>query len=169
MTLTIPSDLLGLFRRMAEEGGVFDGDVALLAGWAWHESAGLHVHAVRYEPAFYERYVDDELKNSDPTEARCRAMSWGLFQVMGQVARERGFGGKFLPKLCDPETNARIARKHLLWGKQRGDGTWDQALAAYNGGLGGNREEPYRRQEYVDTVRHAAEQFRGPNGQCEMP
>lgn len=169
MTPSVPDDLLDLFRRMAERDDLFDGDVALIAGWAWHESAGLYVHAVRYEPAFYERYISVELKQSDPTEARCRAMSWGLFQIMGAVARERGFEGRFLPKLCEPEINGRIARKHLLWGKKRGDGSWDQALAAYNGGLGGNREKPYRRQAYVDTVHEAAEQFRGPDGQCELP
>lgn len=84
---------------------------------------------------------------------------------MGQVARERGFDGRFLPALCDPETNARIAADHLEWGRGRGDGRWNQALAAYNGGLGGNREEPYRRQSYVDTVREAAEQFQ-TSGRC---
>lgn len=161
----IPSDLFPVFRHLARDLDLFGGDIALVAGWAFHESAGFHVHAVRYEPAFYDRYVDDELKEKDPTEARCRAMSWGLFQIMGQVARERGFDGRFLPKLCDPEVNARIAADHLEWGRSRGDGSWDQALAAYNGGLGGNREKPYRRQEYVDTVRETAEQFR-TGGRC---
>lgn len=161
----VPHDLFPVFRHLARDRDLFDGDVAMVAGWAFHESAGFHVHAVRYEPAFYDRYVDDDLKDEDPTEARCRAMSWGLFQVMGQVARERGFDEQFLPALCEPETNARIAADHLLWGKERGDGSWEQALAAYNGGLGGNREEPYRRQSYVETVQEAAEQFR-TNGRC---
>lgn len=161
----VPPELFPVFRHLARDLDLFDGDVAMVAGWAFHESAGLHVYAVRYEPAFYERYVPQETKDSDPTEARCRAMSWGLFQVMGQVARERGFDGRFLPELCDPETNARVAAEHLLWGKARGDGSWEQALAAYNGGLGGNREPPYRRQSYVDTVREAGEWFR-PNGRC---
>ncbi|MGD0955720.1 MAG: hypothetical protein ABR953_02685 [Candidatus Acidiferrales bacterium] len=33
-----------------------------------------------------------------------RPISWGLMQVMGQVARKHGFTGKFLSALCDPVT-----------------------------------------------------------------
>src|SRR5437016_1759983 len=50
--------------------------------------------ALRYEPAFYARYVEPQLYRGmirQETEARARAFSWGLMQVMGQVAREHGF------------------------------------------------------------------------------
>lgn len=159
----VPSDLLPIFRRLSEEG-LFGGDLSMVCGWAFVESS-FFPHAVRYEPAFYRRYVEPQGITSD-TEARCRAMSWGLFQIMGQVARERGFKGDYLPALCDPKTNARIASEYLRDLKHRSDGTWEGALASYNGGLGGNRSKPYRRQSYVDKVQAAAERFRGPGGVC---
>src|SRR5271154_3197519 len=64
-------------------------------------------HAIRYEPAFFAKYVAPLFTNNkvDPptnTEAHSRAISWGLMQVMGQSARETGFSGQFLSELCDP-------------------------------------------------------------------
>src|ERR1700689_4874121 len=52
--------------------------------------------ALRYEPAFYARYVEPQVVRgaiADESEARARAFSWGLMQVMGQTAREHGFAG----------------------------------------------------------------------------
>ena len=57
-------------------------------------------HAIRYEPGFRTRYVAP--LGLPPTEEIARSISWGLMQVMGQVAREHGFTGKFLSALCDP-------------------------------------------------------------------
>ncbi len=63
--------------------------------------------------------------------------SWGLLQVMGAVARERGFNGLFLTELCDPKVGLLLGCKHyaalLRWAS--GD-TW-KAVAAYNAGPGG--------------------------------
>jgi Transglycosylase SLT domain len=66
--------------------------------------------ATRYEPGFLSRYVAPLFTNNkiDATEAHCRAMSWGLMQVMGQTAREHGFRGRFLSALCDPEAGLAI-------------------------------------------------------------
>ncbi len=55
--------------------------------------------AIRYEPAFYTRYIVGKPTKvfgpvSKETEQKARATSWGLMQIMGQVARERGFSGK---------------------------------------------------------------------------
>jgi len=62
--------------------------------------------------------------------------SWGLLQVMGAVARERGFKGLYLPELCDPVVNLQLGVKHyaalLRWAA--GD-VW-KAVGAYNGGTG---------------------------------
>lgn len=62
--------------------------------------------------------------------------SWGLLQVMGAVARERGFSGLYLPELCDPVTNLTIGCRHyaafLRWA---GGDVW-RAVGAYNGGQG---------------------------------
>ncbi len=63
-------------------------------------------HAIRYEPAFRTRYVAP--LGLPPTEEVARSISWGLMQVMGQVAREHGFSAKFLSALCDPATGIDI-------------------------------------------------------------
>ena len=48
---------------------------------------------MRYEPAFFTKYVAPLYTNNKitATEAYARGFSWGLMQVMGQVARESGF------------------------------------------------------------------------------
>lgn len=75
--------------------------------------------------------------------------------MMGQTAREMRFTGKYLPQLLDPSLALFYGCKYLMHQKKRGDGSWAQALAAYNGGLGGhpdNRTAPYRNQFYVDEI-----------------
>ena len=55
---------------------------------------------IRYEPDFFTRYIGPLYlaHKVDLTEAHGRALSWGLMQVMGEVAREIGFSGS-LPQL----------------------------------------------------------------------
>lgn len=62
--------------------------------------------------------------------------SWGLMQVMGAVARERGFLGTFLPELCNPETGLLYGCLHLAAQCRRYPAFAD-ALAAYNAGRPG--------------------------------
>jgi len=80
-------------------------DPALVCAVVEQESAW-DTHAIRYEPAFRTRYVAP-LKLT-PTEEIARSISWGLMQVMGQVAREHGFDGKFLSALCEPAAGLDI-------------------------------------------------------------
>jgi len=79
-------------------------------------------------------------------------MSWGLMQVMGAVARERGFREPYLAKLSDPATNLDFGCRHLRWLLDWSDGNIEQALAAYNGGMAGNYSTPYRNAMYVERV-----------------
>ena len=72
---------------------------ALVCAMCEQESAW-NTYAIRYEPGFRTRYVAP--LGLPPTEEIARSISWGLMQVMGQVAREHGFDGKFLSALCDP-------------------------------------------------------------------
>jgi len=77
--------------------------------------------------------------------------SWGLLQIMGAVARETGFTGRYLTELCDPVLNltlgCRLLHQLMLWAHGE---TW-QAVAAYNGGRGGwQRAGPQR---YTAEVR----------------
>jgi Transglycosylase SLT domain len=78
---------------------------ALVCAIVEQESAW-DAHAIRYEPAFRTRYVAPLAL--PPTEEIARSMSWGLMQVMGQVAREHGFAGKFLSALCEPAAGLDI-------------------------------------------------------------
>jgi len=48
------------------------------------------------------------------TELLMQQTSWGLMQIMGAVARERGFKG-WLTELCDPAVNLEWGCKHLRW------------------------------------------------------
>ena len=67
------------------------------------------------QPAFFAKYVAHLFTNNKITasEAYARGFSWGLMQVMGQVAREMGFDGTFLSALCDPEQGLAIGCKLL--------------------------------------------------------
>lgn len=105
------------------------------------ESSG-NPWAFRYEPKFFSRYIENltpcpaPAGCSDETERRMRATSWGLLQVMGQVAREHGFKG-WLSQLCDPAVGVEYGCKHLARMRDRtGRLGWDAVCAAYNGGLG---------------------------------
>lgn len=63
--------------------------------------------------------------------------SWGLMQLMGALARERGFMGPYLPQLCDPQLNLQIGCRHLRNLLEWSDGHTGKALGAYNAGRGG--------------------------------
>jgi len=78
--------------------------------------------------------------------------SWGLMQVMGAVAREHGFNGKYLTQLCDSEMNIHYGCQHLALIMRGAKGDLERALATYNGGRVGNVERPFRNQFYADKV-----------------
>lgn len=95
--------------------------------------------AIRYEPAFYHRYVlgslsDEQVIRLGPTETRARAFSWGLMQVMGQTAREHGFRGPYLSELCQPETGLEIGCSVLQSKMARASSDVRRALLFWNGG-----------------------------------
>lgn len=114
----------------------------LLAAVIHQESSG-NPFAVRYEPAFLKKYLADKTRKtiggyvptrcSWETEVYCRAMSYGAMQIMGQVARERGFRGEFLTELLDPATNLKYGSEFLQTLLHKYDST-EQALLRWNGG-----------------------------------
>jgi len=59
--------------------------------------------------------------------------SWGLLQVMGAVARERGFRGADFGDLCEPWRGVHYGVLHLVYLRKR-FGSGDDLLACYNGG-----------------------------------
>src|SRR5271154_6227826 len=91
-----PEQLIAFARAAAAQHSI---EPALVCAVVEQESAW-DAHAIRYEPAFRARYVAP--LGLTPTEEIARSISWGLLQVMGQVAREHGFTEKFLSALCEP-------------------------------------------------------------------
>jgi Transglycosylase SLT domain len=90
--------------------------------------------AVRFEPAFESRYIKPPNPAMPSTEQLCLAMSFGLMQIMGQTARERGFAGKFLTGLCDPETGLEYGCRQLRRCIDLSRGDPSSALLRWNGG-----------------------------------
>jgi soluble lytic murein transglycosylase-like protein len=122
----------------------YDLDPALVCAIVEQES-GWNEFAIRYEPAFMSKYVAPQYTAGKltATEAYARAFSWGLMQVMGEVAREEGFLGGSLSELCDPSTGLDAGCKHLRKILDRVgavDNAQQLALLAWNGG--GNAEYP---------------------------
>jgi len=131
--MSVPSSqLLTLARRAAAAQSL---DPALVCAVIEQES-GWNPWAIRYEPAFFTKYVAPLYTNNkvSASEAYGRGFSWGLMQVMGKVAREMGFDAPFLSALCDPElglaVGCRVLRKKF---DAHSDDT-TQGLLAWNGG-----------------------------------
>lgn len=126
--MTPPSDLTALVRTTAAH---FNLNAALVCAVIEEESSW-NTYAIRFEPLFRERYVTD-LK-LPPTEEMARSISWGLMQVMGQVAREHGFKGRFLSEICSPMVGIEIGCAVLA--KKFADAAGDlaKALLLWNGG-----------------------------------
>lgn len=124
-----------LVEQVKEAARLHGIDPALACAVAEQESSW-DVWAYRYEPAFYQRYV---VPLKLPTsEAIARATSWGLFQVMGQVARERGFTQKFLSSLCDPDFGIPVGIQFLKHCLDACGGDESKALLRWNGGSNPN-------------------------------
>jgi soluble lytic murein transglycosylase-like protein len=68
------------------------------------------------------------------TESRMRAFSWGLMQVMGQVAREHGFNGTSLAQMCDPQIGLDIGCRVFAAKLAAAEGNVPRALLLWNGG-----------------------------------
>ena len=147
-----------VIKRVAAE---FRVDPDLVRAFIMVESSG-DTWAIRTEPGFYKRYVLP-LVNSrrirSLTEARARSISWGLMQVMGQVAREHGFAGKYLSELCDPEVGIRYGVMHFRKFLDR-YGALTSAIAAYNAGSARYRNGKFVNQDYVDKVLDWHRRFR---------
>ena len=95
------------------------------------QESGWEPWSIRFEPAFKTRYVDP-LGLTD-TESFARSFSWGLMQLMGQVARELGFQGH-LASLCDPATGLEWGCKLLINKLKDVNGDVHMGLQRWNGG-----------------------------------
>jgi soluble lytic murein transglycosylase-like protein len=130
--MNVAPELLMLARRTAAANGL---DPAIVCAVVEQESAW-NPWAMRYEPAFFAKYVASLYTNNKITasEAYARGFSWGLMQVMGQVARETGFDAPFLSTICDPQQGLSIGCKVLRKKFDAMAGDTTRALLAWNGG-----------------------------------
>lgn len=128
-------ELIELAIKTAEGHGL---DPALVCAVCHHES-NWEPSATRYEQQFYDKYIAPIISItvfgnicSRSTEQRLRAFSFGLMQIMGQVARERGCTREYLTELCIPQFGLDygcLQLKLMLQGR-----TVEQGLLRYNGG-----------------------------------
>ena len=136
--MTPAPELIALAKATATKHGL---DPALVCAVVEQESAW-NPFAVRYEPAFMAKYVAPLYTNNkiSATEAYSRSFSWGLMQLMGQVARERGAAFSFLSALCDPANGLEWGCVYLKGKLASASGDVRKGLLAWNGG--GNASYP---------------------------
>ena len=150
-------------------------DPAVVAAFCAVESSW-DTHAVNPEPAYrylvdirdgrpFRRLTPQEIASESPpsdfqapagvpadAEWQLQQMSLGLMQVMGAVARECGFKGRFLTELCEPEIGLWCGCRKLA-ALSRGSTTLDDIAAAYNAGsVRRDSDGRYVNQEYVDKI-----------------
>lgn len=150
---------MGLDRLIAEASNTHSLDAALVAALIRVESGG-NTWASNPEPPYH--YLWDvkkkrpfrglsiveatsmfpprdfyALSGDTDQEFWNQRTSWGLMQVMGAVARERGFTGPYLTELCDPVLNLSIGAAHLSAALAWAKGDERLGLASYNAGRGG--------------------------------
>lgn len=136
-----------LLRQTSETYGVpFD----ILEALVLQESSG-HADAFRFEPEFYERYIKTNPKALGFRFGPLAACSYGLMQVMLETVLEAGYTDRpellFVPRV-GLAWGAKHFRALLDWAL----GDVEQALAAYNGGKGGNLTRPFRNAAYAQQV-----------------
>ena len=138
-------------------------DPKLIESVVLKESSG-RTDAYRFEPAYWKRYLapKPEYRGANPHRV---SASYGLMQVMYPTAVGRGFVGQ-PEELFIPETGlhwgcVELARL-LQWARAYPGVDKDRALlsalAAYNGGIGGNAPiypdgpRPLRNEPYAKSV-----------------
>lgn len=117
--------------------------------------------AMRYEPMYRWLWPSPEAVVAPSgvsliTERMQQKTSWGLMQVMGAVAREHGFQGRFLGALLDPDDGLHYGCRHLKGHIQRW-GSVEDGVSAYNAG----RPTATNKEHYTDKVMGRIESLRG--------
>lgn len=114
--------------------------------------------AASQAPDDFKALPSEYFYSSDDTEWMGQRTSWGPFQMMGALLRERGYRGPF-PELCrDAELATRFALLHIEWLALRYGGKhgWAGVAAAYNAGRPRKDEQGrYLNRDYVVKVAQA--------------
>ena len=136
-------------------------DPALVQAIVCQESGGDSA-AIRFEFHYYENAVvrkeakqfsrDNKGIPTYETELVARSLSYGLMQIMGQVAREGGLKDRYLTVLIDPQTNLEVGigllARRLRYTKFDGDIPW--VIKSWNAGMGCRK--PSADDSYVTSV-----------------
>ena len=136
-------ELIALARATAQRWML---DAVLICALIEQES-GWNPWLNRYEPQFefHEKYglvvirearvfvAQAKFTVSLPTEVKNRCTSFGLMQVLGQVARERGFLGPIV-ELADPSCGLEYGCKQFVHNLLQANQNVHDALLRYNGG-----------------------------------
>lgn len=137
-------------------------DPVLVEAIVVKESSG-NTDAFRFERDFWNRYLKPNKLYAGRNPRRVSS-SYGLMQVMYPVAVERGYPADASPEtLFIPETGLDYGCRQLRFLLDWVDGGWPEipeavrlsaAVAAYNGGKGGNRptDQPNRNAAYAKAV-----------------
>lgn len=139
----IPIDTTNLRNQVHGAARQFGLDPDLVGAIIFKESGGLWwVH--RYENSFYMRYLMGRTRArlgghwpaqiTAATEKKNRAYSFGLMQIMGQVAREQGYVRDDLWELRDIPTNLYYGCKKLRQEIVRA-GSVEGGVIRYNGSI----------------------------------
>ena len=112
---------------------------------------------MKYED-HYRWLVDNP--NPKSIEYHGQRTSWGLMQIMGAVARERGFKERYFSQICEASIGIDLGCRHLVWLRdKKGYRDLSDMVAAYNAGsprmILKDGQEQYVNQYYVDKIQDA--------------
>jgi len=134
-------NLKSLISKAAEDHEVRED---ILASMVWQESGG-NPFAIRYEPAFYRRYIKDKDRESlsghvpsqiptIETEKIMRSCSFGLMQLMGETLRwYTKTKTPYLTTYLDPTLNLDAGASFLAYLLKKSNQDYTEALRLYNG------------------------------------
>lgn len=124
-------------EALAREAAVRHGLPPELVAAICRVESGFEPWAARHEPGFRWLLAGAERPGacSQATEQQFQKTSFGLMQIMGAAARERGFSG-WLTGLCDPAVGLEYGCRHLKWFASRflAAHGWPGVVRAWNTG-----------------------------------
>lgn len=122
--------------------------------------SGFRINAHRFEPGWAYCLNDNDINRfalhngiTPQTERIDQMTSFGLFQVMGSVARELGYEGN-LVDLYDPNYGATFGCLKIKQCLEKYDDL-DDAISSYNAGSPRKKGGLYVNQNYVDAINKA--------------
>lgn len=149
---------------IAEAAEASDLDKVLVQALIAQESGG-NPWASRVEPGYLanevvkrEAQAWSQRHHGVPTtqtELYLRSSSFGLLQIMGQVARENGFAPRYLTALYDPMTNLELGCR-LLQRRKIKAASLEHLILMWNAGIGS--KPPVPDNAYVASVKKFMEE-----------